>query len=682
MISIGEVQGDVLPLGKYTGVAKICQTMKRRNSSIDRIRSAYQEDRVKKVLAEIQKLEHRIDTKKKMQEQLANAGKLEEEEVAAVYSELSAAAKARPKISSDYLEKLRVRFLDTRELRQQQLPEPMKAIEAGSTETPIVEANATMTEQPEEPPKPENLSVADYEQLIYINAIAKRPKEAEYALELMIDYEHQPTARCFNHLMDAYANAKDLDNTVATYKRMREYELTPDVYTYSCLIKAFTKCSRLDDALVIFEKMKSSDMIPTQPIFSSLISGCLKANKIQKAWDLFDTMRLSYHQPDEVSYTLMLHACAKRGEVERALNLFEDMTGNRLFPTDVTFNVLINACAKRPDYFDEAFNLLRQMQELYGFQPDKITYNTLLAACARKKALPVARELFRSMLEDERTHGKESLISPDLHTYTNLFYCYASYDPPFKHAITRTDESEAGESDSALVAYSLIPANTPARRHKVVEEATTIFNYLASQKEQQLNTAVMTAYLLVHISQKQQTSNCAQIYHDVFEQYNVEHNAFTFSHMLTFCYNTKDSALAWKVWDDYQQFLEQREALYQTQASDAIEIKAQESKRLVAQIKEGWTDEQQRNMIKHMANTLARSNETNQAVSLLATQFGRGGVWASHPPKLKHLLPVYQKCIQLEDEASKERLVKLCSKAGKDDRRGKLGATYRRVNVK
>ncbi|KAG0179224.1 hypothetical protein DFQ29_002348 [Apophysomyces sp. BC1021] len=619
-------------------------------------------------------------------------GKVDDQDVAAIYGELSAATLARPKISTDYLERLRVKFLDTRDLRQEQLPEAIKAIAAEpaepteprestesteSTASSDMESDKTMTTQ--QTTSLENISVDEFEQLIYVNALAKRPKEAEYALQLMMDSNHQPTARCYNHLMDAYANALDVDNTIATFKRMREQNLTPDMYTYSCLIKAFTKCHRLDDAFVIFDKMKSSDMIPSQPIFSNLISGCLKANKIKKAWDLFDSMRLSYHQPDEVSYTLMLHACAKRGEVERALNLFEDMTGNQLFPTDVTFNVLINACAKRPDYFDEAFNLLNQMKELYGFQPDRITYNTLLAACARKKNLPIARDIFRSMLESQRTHGTESLIAPDLQTYANLFWCYASYDPPPRRAET-TAEAMKDSPDNALVEYTLIPTITPTRRSKVVEEATTIFNYLTGQNIP-LSTAVLTSYLSVHVSQKQ-SHHCAEVYNTAFEQYGVERDALTFFQMLIFCYNTKDSVLAWKVWQDYQHFLEQKNAPYQTQASDMIQTKTQQANMLAAQIKEGWSDEQQRNMVKHMANTLARSNEVKHAVALLSTQFGRGGVWFSHPPKLKQLQPVYQKCIQLEDEESKERLIKLCARNGKEDRRGKLGATYRKVNVK
>jgi pentatricopeptide repeat protein len=58
------------------------------------------------------------------------------------------------------------------------------------------------------------------------------------------------------------------------------------------------------------------------------------------------------------------------------------MPNRGLYPTDVTFNTLINACVLRTDYYQEAFNLLNQMQEVHGFEPDRITYNTLLLGCA------------------------------------------------------------------------------------------------------------------------------------------------------------------------------------------------------------------------------------------------------------------------------------------------------------
>ncbi|CEG74377.1 hypothetical protein RMATCC62417_09607 [Rhizopus microsporus] len=519
----------------------------------------------------------------------------------------------------------------------------------------VVDTKLTSTE---EKSSMQDYTVQDFESLIYANAITKRPKEAEKAFDLMQKYNILPSTRAVNHLIDAYANVNDLPQAISAFKRLRKYNLKPDIYTYSSIIKAFVASKRIDDALVIFERMKNSSIIPSQPIFANIISGCLKANKVKKAWEVFDTMRLSYHQPDEVSYTLMLHACAKVGEVEKSLNLFEDMVNYQLYPTDVTFNVLINACAKRPDYYHEAFSLLNQMEEHYGFQPDRITYNTLLTACSRKKDLPQARNILNVMWNDMKEKGADSLLAPDEQTFTNLLWCYASYQP------TRSADkiSEATSSSTALTTTEcLISTEIPRKRSDVAKEARWLFK-LAVSHNIKATTALLNAYLTVHISQKQSTE-AVNIYTKMFDKFAVKKDGFTFSQMLEYCYKQKDGTLAWKVWEDYQTFLESKHQEFDIKENveeSIMEKKARQTKKEAAAVREGWADQQQRELFVTMANTLARVNDLKNALSIIATELRRCSNLGA--PSLSELMPVYNKCIQLEDEEARQTLIRLCPK--------------------
>lgn len=275
--------------------------------------------------------------------------------------------------------------------------------------------------------------------------------------------------------------------------------------------------------------------------------------------------------------------------MERALNVFEDMVGSSLYPTDVTFNVLINACAKRPDYFDTAFDLLHQMQNIYGFQPDRITYNTLLSACARKKHLERARDIFQIMMYDAKEQGPDSMLTPDHHTFTNLFMSYASYDPlPAKKKQQQPDQQQ----QDALVEHSLISSTLPERRSEVVQEAKKLFDFITANKSCDMTSGLLSSYLSVHIMQRQH-NDVVDIYLNAFDKYGVERTALTYSMMLQFCYNTRNIDMAWRVWEDYQDFLEQRQAL-----------PPQET--ISKQIKEGWTPDQQKQSALLMINTLAR----------------------------------------------------------------------------
>lgn len=288
--------------------------------------------------------------------------------------------------------------------------------------------------------------------------------------------------------------------------------------------------------------------------------------------------------------------------MERALNLFEDMSGRQLYPTDITFNVLIHACAKRPDYYDEAFSLLHQMEDIHGFQPDLVTYNTLLGACARKKDLENARNIFRNILQADHMH-------PDRWSFANLFWCYANYDPPTKNKKERA-ESPIAPSTSSLIADTsdlILPKDLPTRRSAIVDEAMSVFEYMTGQQHSpiEMTTSLLTAYLNAHVTQYP-TQHCTTIYDTLFSNHGISPDAYTFKTMLRYCYQTKDTDLAWRIWDDYQAFLEARALPLTYSDMTVIEQKKAKLEQQEQQVKEGWTQAHQRLLVITMASVLAR----------------------------------------------------------------------------
>lgn len=85
----------------------------------------------------------------------------------------------RPKISNDYLEKLRVKFLDTRNHQIEGLATPVLT-DGSFKEQPV--ASPTVTENDTSVGQ---YKLSDFENLIYVNSLAKRPQEAEQAFQLM-----------------------------------------------------------------------------------------------------------------------------------------------------------------------------------------------------------------------------------------------------------------------------------------------------------------------------------------------------------------------------------------------------------------------------------------------------------------------------------------------------------------
>ncbi|KAJ2721711.1 hypothetical protein GGI07_003767 [Coemansia sp. Benny D115] len=330
------------------------------------------------------------------------------------------------------------------------------------------------------------LSVSEFNHVIFANMLAGRKAEAMQAYDLLIDSGLQPDQTTFANLTMVHAKAGDLETAISMFKQLDDRGLQPTMYSYGTLIKAYMEFNRIDDAFRVYETMKAREMWPNLPVYNNLIVACLKVGNFKRAWGMFEHLRYTIAQPDEISFSIMIHACAKNGEVEKAMNLFEEMISSKLALSDVTFNSLIHACALRPDYFDEGFRLI-QLMEANGFQPDFYTYNTLIYACARKKNLGLARDLFRDMLEKSLDPANQGLLKIDPITISNMMWAYAGYLPQIKTCSWKT--AQRYESLALDVQQAIKDASATSMATGSDERAQSLARRLASKDSSTIRLA-------------------------------------------------------------------------------------------------------------------------------------------------------------------------------------------------
>ncbi|CEI86655.1 hypothetical protein RMCBS344292_01087 [Rhizopus microsporus] len=114
--------------------------------------------------------------------------------------------------------------------------------------------------------------------------------------------------------------------------------------------------------------------------------------------------------------------------------------------------------------------------------------------------------------------------------------------------------------------------------------------------------------------------------------------------MLEYCYKQKDGVLAWKVWEDYQTFLESKNqefGIKENVEESIMEKKARQTRKEAAAIREGWADQQQRELCITMANTLARVNDLKNALGIISTELRRCSNLGA--PSLNELMPKMKK---------------------------------------
>ncbi|KAL1919752.1 uncharacterized protein VTP21DRAFT_1683 [Calcarisporiella thermophila] len=664
-----------LPASSFrtTTICPKCSLLVRRNYATKEKTTLEEKSRLLEV--EIRKLEAKLELAGKPGTNVQHSNQ-PASDPAEVYKALTqpeqiVTATNKRRIPSDFLENLRVSFLDTHALRP---PADLTAMSADAgldeIKTALIEESSNVSSSPSA-----SVDIQQFHKLIYANSLAKRPKEAEEALSLMVEFGLQPDARAYSHLLDAYANAHDTKGAFDVFRRMCDAGFVPDTHTYGGLIKVLLKDQRLDDAFRIYERMKREKVEATQPIFDMLVRGCIANGDLHRAWKTFDHMRLEVCQPDVVMYTNMIVACAENQEVERALNLFTEMTTTyNLTPTDVTFNALIHACAKRKDYFQDAFNLLRQM-ESHGFRPDTYTFNSLLSACTRCGALHLARKVFADMVK--RVNEGDERAMPNEVTWTSLLYNYAYYRPSKTRPSSQEDtpKKSGGEGKLGLAlqseAHPLLNL-VPHTQAEVLAEARAIFAHivsLSSLPEKDLNhlkltTWLLNAYITVFASHDRQEA--FRIFEDQFAQFGLEPDGHTCVRVLQACYEERDVDMAWKVWGKYQDWWQETQE--QTH-EDGVEGRGS-----AVQLKGGIREDQARRIqydaYRWMINTLAVGNELTRAVRLLSTLSHSMADWPSRRVKSPVNLPshpllsdfktLYVKSVQLEDRASRAAILKLC----------------------
>jgi pentatricopeptide repeat protein len=390
------------------------------------------------------------------------------------------------KLSPDYLKNLKLKFEVS-----SALPGP---VASSSRPTPVDDRikNPTSSSQTTLQTTKRIPSIPEISNVIHLNALAQRPVEAQKAFDLLQNLGLKPDLIAYNHLMDAYSRAKNVEKVEQIFNDLKngpsasppqkgeasKDSLQPDMVTYSTLIKTLVNANQTRKAFSVYDEMTKVKKIPANRIiFTTLIKGALRDKDVDRAWKTFDHMRSQVCEPDTVTYSLMIYACSKTQDAEKAFDLFEEMASKSLPVSEATFVSLIQACGSRPDYYLEAFNLFDQMVR-QGYTPTHWTYNTLLSAVAKQGDILRARLIWNQMI----SQYSESLDSswpngsvsqqhePSALTFTQMFLTYAK-------AISKTrrmNSQKVQELNSVAKESALEARETPQLESELLSDSSLV----------------------------------------------------------------------------------------------------------------------------------------------------------------------------------------------------------------
>lgn len=163
---------------------------------------------------------------------------------------------------------------------------------------------------------------------------------------------------------------------------------------------------------------------PDSRIYTTLMKGYMEAGRVADTVRMLEAMRQqkdSSSRPDHVTYTTVISAFVKAGSMDRAREVVVEMARSRVPANLITYNILLKGYCHQLQ-IDKAEDLIREMIDEGGIEPDVVSYNTLIDGCIQVDDCAGALTYFNEM----RKRG----IAPTKVSYTTLMKAFASSAQP------------------------------------------------------------------------------------------------------------------------------------------------------------------------------------------------------------------------------------------------------------
>ncbi|PWZ21937.1 Pentatricopeptide repeat-containing protein [Zea mays] len=217
----------------------------------------------------------------------------------------------------------------------------------------------------------------------------------------------RPDIICYNLLIDAYGQKRQLSEAEAAYMALLEARCVPTEDTYALLLRAYCGSGQLHRAEGVISEMQRNGIPPTATVYNAYLDGLLKARCSEKAVEVYQRMKKERCRTNTETYTLMINVYGKGSDDLRSaskvcanqpmssLRVFREMKSVGCKPNICTYTALVNAFA-REGLCEKAEEVFEEMQQA-GHEPDVYAYNALMEAYSRAGLPQGASEIFSLM---------------------------------------------------------------------------------------------------------------------------------------------------------------------------------------------------------------------------------------------------------------------------------------------
>ncbi|KAL8141949.1 hypothetical protein V2J09_014981 [Rumex salicifolius] len=263
-------------------------------------------------------------------------------------------------------------------------------------------------------------NVVTYNRLIHSYGRANYLSDAVQVFHQMQKAGCKPDRVTYCTLIDIHAKAGFLDVAMHMYQSMQEAGLTPDTFTYSVMINCLGKAGHLADAHRLFCEMVDHGCIPNLVTYNIMIALQAKARHYPVALEIYRNMQNAGFEPDKVTYSIVMEVLGHCGCLEEAEGIFSEMRRKNWVPDEPVYGLLVDMWGKAGNV-DKALGWYREMLNA-GLFPNVPTCNSLLSTFLKAQRFADAYNLLTSMVQMG--------LNPSLQTFTLLLSCCTEAKSP------------------------------------------------------------------------------------------------------------------------------------------------------------------------------------------------------------------------------------------------------------
>ena len=240
--------------------------------------------------------------------------------------------------------------------------------------------------------------------LLHVHARRGEAAETQRQFDrIQQEFGLQPDLACWNILLNAYVQAKDIDKARQCFDRMQNSGMNLDHYSFLPMLHLSGERGESAKVIELLEMAKSQGLYLSADMFSSLVLAHIKSENLAGAEEALETLKEAKDRGDLVdpltkSWNYVLTAHATRKNIESVLRLFKTMQQSGIPSDSATYGALIQVlCLKNNT--QSAQKILEQVMPKKGIPALPFHYALVMAGYHRQDQRPKALDIYRRMLD-------------------------------------------------------------------------------------------------------------------------------------------------------------------------------------------------------------------------------------------------------------------------------------------